>query len=133
MAKRSDVKALNDLLQDLMNSTELFGGKIVVLGGDFRQTLPGMRKGTKSETMDACLTNSPLWPSLEKLQLLENMRALLDPSFTEFLLKIGNGIEGSQNNDLVNIPTSMLIQAHSDKDPLDALIDSVYQTFKLTQ
>ncbi|GKB77471.1 ATP-dependent DNA helicase PIF1-like protein [Tanacetum coccineum] len=44
MAKRSVVEALNDLLQDLMSSTELFGGKVVVLGGDFRQTLPVVRK-----------------------------------------------------------------------------------------
>ncbi|GKC73401.1 ATP-dependent DNA helicase PIF1-like protein, partial [Tanacetum coccineum] len=131
MAKRSAIEALNDLLQDLMNSTELFGGKVVVLGGDFRQTLPVVRKGTKSETLDACITNSPIWPSLQKLRLEENMRALLDPIFTEFLLKIGNGTETSHKNDLVNIPPSMLIQTHLDKDPLDALIDCVYPNTQL--
>ncbi|GKC84108.1 ATP-dependent DNA helicase RRM3-like protein [Tanacetum coccineum] len=131
MAKRSAIEALNDLLQDLMNSTELFGGKVVVLGGDFRQTLPVVRKGTKLETLDACITNSPIWPSLQKLRLEENMRALLDPIFTEFLLKIGNGTETSHKNDLVNIPPSMLIQTHLDKDPLDALIDCVYPNTQL--
>ena len=40
MSKRSAIEALNDLLQDLMNSSEIFGGKVVVFGGDFRQTLP---------------------------------------------------------------------------------------------
>lgn len=98
MAKRSAIEALNDLLQDLMDSTEIFGGKVVVLGGDFRQTLPVVRKGTKSETIASCLTNSVLWPLLYKLQLEENMRALLDPTFTDFLLKIGDGIETSQNS-----------------------------------
>nr|XP_043618644.1 ATP-dependent DNA helicase pif1-like [Erigeron canadensis] len=57
MAKRTAIEALDDLLQDLMDSKELFGGKVVVLGGDFRQTLPVVRKGTKAETIDACLTN----------------------------------------------------------------------------
>ncbi|GJU57873.1 ATP-dependent DNA helicase PIF1-like protein [Tanacetum coccineum] len=131
MAKRSAIEALNDLLQDLMNSTELFGGKVVVLGRDFRQTLLVVRKGTKSETLDACITNSPIWPSLQKLWLEEIMRALLDPIFTEFLLKIGNGTETSHKNDLVNIPPSMLIQTHLDKDPLDALIDCVYPNTQL--
>lgn len=49
MAKRSAVEALDDLLRDLMDSTEIFGGKVVVLGGDFRQTLQVLRKGTRPE------------------------------------------------------------------------------------
>nr|GEV52828.1 ATP-dependent DNA helicase pfh1-like [Tanacetum cinerariifolium] len=49
MAKRNAILALNDLLQDLMDLTELFGGKVVVLGGDFRQTLSVVCKGTKSK------------------------------------------------------------------------------------
>ncbi|GJX66395.1 ATP-dependent DNA helicase RRM3-like protein [Tanacetum coccineum] len=79
MVERSEVEALNVLLQDIINSTELF----------------------------------------------------VDPSFTKFLLKIGNGTKALQNNDLVNISPSMLIQTHSDKDPLDALIDSVYPSIQL--
>ena len=74
MSKRSAIEALNDLMQDLMNSSEIFGGKVVVFGGDFRQTLPIVRRGNQSETINACIINSPLWPSLKKLQLTENMR-----------------------------------------------------------
>nr|XP_043620138.1 uncharacterized protein LOC122591985 [Erigeron canadensis] len=132
MAKRTAIEALDDLLQDLMDSKELFGGKVVVLGGDFRQTLPVVRKGTKAETIAACLTKSPLWPSLHILRLEENMRALLDPAFSEFLLKIGNGTQPTDENDLINIPASMLIDRHSETASLDALIESVYpniQTF----
>ncbi|XP_027096151.1 ATP-dependent DNA helicase PIF1-like [Coffea arabica] len=39
-APMSAIEALNDLLQVLMNSSKIFGGKVVVFGGDFRQTLP---------------------------------------------------------------------------------------------
>ncbi|GJY39411.1 ATP-dependent DNA helicase PIF3-like protein [Tanacetum coccineum] len=63
-AKRIAIEALNDLLKDLMDSIQLFGGKVAVLDGDFRQTLPVVRKGTKCETIAACITNSVLWPSL---------------------------------------------------------------------
>ncbi|XP_071713014.1 uncharacterized protein [Rutidosis leptorrhynchoides] len=60
MVKRFAIEALNDLLQDLMDNQALFGGKVVVLGGDFRQTLPVVAKGTKIETLAACLTTSLL-------------------------------------------------------------------------
>ncbi|CAI9296199.1 unnamed protein product [Lactuca saligna] len=52
MAKRSALEALDDLLQDLMDSTEIFGGKVVVLSGDFRQTLPVVRNGDGKEISD---------------------------------------------------------------------------------
>ncbi|XP_049394612.1 uncharacterized protein LOC125858872 [Solanum stenotomum] len=39
MAKRRVIEVLDLLLKDLMNTNVLFGGKVVVLGGDFRQTL----------------------------------------------------------------------------------------------
>ncbi|XP_052625735.1 uncharacterized protein LOC128132801 [Lactuca sativa] len=126
MAKRSAVEALDDLLRDLMDSTEIFGGKVVVLGGDFRQTLPVVRKGTRSETIAACLTNSPLWRSLSQLRLEENMRALLDPMFTDFLLRIGDGKENSDDNDLVSIPSQMLVENNDNIDGLNVLIKHVY-------
>nr|KAJ0210749.1 hypothetical protein LSAT_V11C400209270 [Lactuca sativa] len=126
MAKRSAIEALDGLLQDLMDSSEIFGGKVVVLGGDFRQTLPVVRKGSKSETIAACLTNSFLWPSLCILQLEQNMRALLDPKFTEFLLRLGDGEESSEHDDVVTIPTAMIIESNNQKDALNLLIEYVY-------
>ncbi|GKB49338.1 ATP-dependent DNA helicase PIF1-like protein [Tanacetum coccineum] len=130
MAKSAVVEALNDLLQDLTDSTELSGGKVIVLG-DFRQTLPVVHKATKSETIAACLTNLVLWPSLHKLHLKENMRAFLDPAFAEFLLKIGNRIQSQDNYDLVDIPASMLIDTNMRDDPLNALINHVYPNNQL--
>ena len=73
MSKKIAIEALNDLLKDLMDSIEIFGGKVVVFEGDFRQTLLVVRKGTKSEIISACLINSPIWDKLEKLNLIENM------------------------------------------------------------
>ncbi|XP_016497300.1 uncharacterized protein LOC107816128 [Nicotiana tabacum] len=47
MAKRRMLEVFDLLLKDLMNTNALFGGKVVVLGGDFRQTLPVVRYGKK--------------------------------------------------------------------------------------
>ncbi|XP_058189501.1 uncharacterized protein LOC131307104 [Rhododendron vialii] len=40
MAKKQAIEALDNLLRDITDSDVLFGGKVVVLGGDFRQVLP---------------------------------------------------------------------------------------------
>ncbi|GKE01610.1 DNA helicase [Tanacetum coccineum] len=50
MNDRICFEALDITLRDLMNAPEIvFGGKIVVLGGDFRQTLPVKKGATKEE------------------------------------------------------------------------------------
>ncbi|CAN1254543.1 ATP-dependent DNA helicase PIF1 [Linum perenne] len=51
-----------------------FGGKSVLLGGDFRQTLPVIVEGSRSDCLNASLTRSPLWRSCKLLKLSANMR-----------------------------------------------------------
>ncbi|XP_027067579.1 uncharacterized protein [Coffea arabica] len=126
MCKRAAIEALDDLLKNIMNSNEIFGGKVVVFGGDFRQTLLIVHSGTKAETVNACLINSLLWPCLQKLQLTKNMRAKLDPLFTQILLKIGDGLEQADSGDSVVIPSSILIKYTNEVDSLERLIDAVY-------
>ena len=46
---RQNVECIERSLRDLMNSTELFGGKIVCLGGDPRQTLPVVKRGSRAQ------------------------------------------------------------------------------------
>ncbi len=38
--QKDALRCIDQLLRDLMETTELFGGKVILLGGDFRQTLP---------------------------------------------------------------------------------------------
>lgn len=52
MVNRQAIKALDRTLQDVTGYNELFGGKIVVFGGDFRQVLPVVRRGTRAEIVD---------------------------------------------------------------------------------
>lgn len=40
MEKRKFVETFDLSLQDIMDTNMLFSGKVVVFGGDFRQTLP---------------------------------------------------------------------------------------------
>nr|XP_009792184.1 PREDICTED: uncharacterized protein LOC104239281 [Nicotiana sylvestris] len=82
MAKKKMIEAFNTLLKDLMNTNILFGGKVVVFGGDFRQTLPVIRSGKKEDFICESLLYSDIWNDLEKLCLSENMRAKEDPAFS---------------------------------------------------
>eukprot|EP00775_Hariotina_reticulata_P001348 gene1348-biopygen2642 len=53
----------------------LFGGKVVVLGGDFRQILPVVPPGNRGEIVAATLKRSNIiWPHVQMFRLHENMR-----------------------------------------------------------
>lgn len=71
-----------------------FDGKVIVFKEDFHQVLPTIFElGTKHEQTDACEFDFiPLWPDLIKIRLTANMRAILDPHFSQYLIKIGNSM-----------------------------------------
>ena len=69
---------------------------MIMLSGDFRQTLPVIAKFTAADEINACLKSSSLWQHVKKLKLTTNMRVALqnDPTTSQFsgqLLALGNG------------------------------------------
>uniref|UniRef100_A0A034W2F0 ATP-dependent DNA helicase n=1 Tax=Bactrocera dorsalis TaxID=27457 RepID=A0A034W2F0_BACDO len=71
-------------------------GMVVLLTGDFRQTLPVIQRGTPADEIQACIKSSRLWSTVEKLRLKTNMRVHLHNDvdsglYAEMLLKIGDG------------------------------------------
>ena len=46
---RFNLECVERSLRDIMNSKELFGGKIVFLGGDPRQTLPVVKRCSRAQ------------------------------------------------------------------------------------
>jgi ATP-dependent DNA helicase PIF1 len=69
-------RTLCDILSMPSNSKKKvpFGGKVVVLGGDLRQTLPVIQGGSRSEIVDSAIINSSLWSHVVVLHLTINMR-----------------------------------------------------------
>ncbi|MCI00855.1 helicase-like protein, partial [Trifolium medium] len=43
------------------NSSKIFGGKVMVFGGDFRQILPVVPRGSRSDIIHASLNLSYIW------------------------------------------------------------------------
>ena len=51
-----------------------FGGKTIVLGGDFRKILPMIPKGSRQDIVNATINSSYLWAHCELLTLTKNRR-----------------------------------------------------------
>ena len=51
-----------------------FGGKIIILAGDYRQCLPVVPGANRAHIVDICLPNSQLWQYFKIYSLSENMR-----------------------------------------------------------
>ncbi|CAF5002532.1 unnamed protein product [Rotaria sp. Silwood1] len=92
MALSYALKAVDILLRDIMNINLHFAGKIMVLGGDFRQVLPVIRFANRSELIAASLKSSDLWSNVKVMHLNQNMRTGPgEEEFSKWLIKLGNG------------------------------------------
>ncbi|CAN1825643.1 ATP-dependent DNA helicase pif1 [Linum perenne] len=98
MVHRLSFEVVDRTLCDLMNTPlsgpqySPFGGKTVLLGGDFRQTLPVVPKGSREDNINASLPRSYLWNSCTLLHLQVNMRIIFGGmQFSDWVLAIGNG------------------------------------------
>jgi ATP-dependent DNA helicase PIF1 len=80
MTHRFAFEALDRSFRDILATSSPaardlpFGGKVIVLGGDLRQTLPVIEGGSRSEIVNAAIINSPLWSHVHILHLTRNMR-----------------------------------------------------------
>lgn len=126
MANRQTIETVDRSFRDILDVNEPFGGKVIVFGGDFRQVLPVVPKSTRAQTINASLVRSYLWHHMERIKLTRNMRARTDPTFSEFLLRIGNGEEPTIRDDLVLLPNQLVIKNTSDSTDEDALIRQIF-------
>ena len=78
-----------------MGNQAVMGGVVVLLAGDFRQTLPVFPKGITASEFKACLKASNLWRLVRKLELTNNMPVHLQGDlstgrFAQELLTLGD-------------------------------------------
>ncbi|GJV93168.1 DNA helicase [Tanacetum coccineum] len=141
MNDRRCFKTLDRTLRDILNQPDhLFGGKTVMLGGDFRQTLPVKKGASRNETIRSSIANSYLWSHFKIYYLTENMRlnnqslSEIDKhrtaTFAQWLLDIGNGQIGipddsdPDNTSWVDMPDEYCIP--NDDDGIPNLINFIY-------
>ena len=139
MAHRFCFEALDRSLRDIMSvkgkaSKLIFGGKVIVFGGDFRQILPVTPKGNRSDIIHSSINSSYIWDHCKVLTLTKNMRLSNGQSqnpedikrFFEWILKIGDGKIGKGNDGYydIEIPREFLITDFI--DPIDAIVQATY-------
>ncbi|KAG2659649.1 hypothetical protein PVAP13_1KG374505 [Panicum virgatum] len=115
MTRRQAVETLDRSLRDITGSDLPFGGKIIVFGGDFKQVLPVVPRGTRAQICDATLLRFYVWNDIKIIRLKQNMRALNDVWFSQFLLRIGDGTEKIFTNDYVNLPDDIMLEYNNDQ------------------
>ncbi|KYM94629.1 ATP-dependent DNA helicase PIF1 [Cyphomyrmex costatus] len=120
MAPRYALEIMDRTLRDIMNNNLPFGGKIVILGGDFRQLLPIKMHASRSEIINLSIKCSPIWKYFKKFPLIQNMRLLPEEiEFAKYLLDMGNGILNDTNN-CIQIPENCLAS------PDDNIVNDIY-------
>ena len=101
MSPAMQFEVVDRLLKDIMGSDLPFGGKPILLGGDSRQILPVIRRGTRSDIVRQSIIHSHLWNSMQKFCLTRNMRAEQDNEYADWLLILGDGrlpvVEGTRD------------------------------------
>lgn len=111
MAPSYALSAVDRLMKEIMQNDVPFGGKVLLLGGDFRQTLPVVVRGSRSAIVESCIKFNSHWDKFKKLPLVQNVRSV-DPVYSEWLLKLGNGdrLNSSENlpEDMVEIPNELI-------------------------
>ncbi|UYV62947.1 hypothetical protein LAZ67_2002586, partial [Cordylochernes scorpioides] len=117
MASNHALNTIDRLLRKVMTEDKKypnqipFGGKVLIVGGDFRQCLPVIPHGMRAQIVQSCLKYSQTWSHFEHLPLVRNVRARSDPEYTEWLLKLGNGSLPTFDDlgaDLIEIPQELI-------------------------
>lgn len=141
MMHRHCFEVLDRKLRDILrhqNNDRLdipFGGKVVVLRGDFLQVLPVIPKGTRQDIVCASINSSFLWNYCEVLTLTTIMRLLhecLSNDFQErkdcgeWVLGIDDGSIGEDNDEDIKVKIPDDLHIHSSGDHIASIVDCIY-------
>ncbi|KAK9724002.1 hypothetical protein RND81_05G040500 [Saponaria officinalis] len=146
MVHRHAFEAVDRALRDIMHTDDptaknkVFGGKTVVLGGDFRQILPVVPRKGRTDIVDASISKSTqIWPHCKVLKLVKNMQLMHGKDdrenadieeFSRWVLDIGDGKvtatakTGEDEKTWISIPEDMIIE--NTGDSVASIVEEVY-------
>ncbi|XP_019188939.1 PREDICTED: uncharacterized protein LOC109183302 [Ipomoea nil] len=133
-------RTMRDFLRfvDPHSEMKTFGGKTVVLRGDFCQILHVVPKGTRQDIVSSAINSSYLWDSCKVLRLTKNLRLSSVPNggnrqalqeFADWIANVGDGKMGGRNDGFaeVEIPKHMLLS--SGGDDIKTIVHSTFPMF----
>ncbi|XP_058761719.1 uncharacterized protein LOC131635125 [Vicia villosa] len=114
MAHKNCFEALDRTLKDVMTKkglgNKIFGGKVVVFGGDFRQILPVVPRAGRSDIVHASICSSYIWDYCQVLTLTKNMR-------------LQQGSDNTSSKELAEFSKWIL---NVGDDPIKAIVENTY-------
>jgi hypothetical protein len=137
MCHKHNFEAVDRTLRDFMGVDVPFGGKVMLFGGDFRQVLPVVRRGTRSDIEAASLSKATFWSRVCVKRLSINMRvrtlqaagaqqeAQAGQDFADFLLRVGDGAEQTYpeiGEDIIRLPRNMCASSDSLPDLVSTVL-----------
>lgn len=145
-------ECLDRTLRDIMKSVNPacfempFGGITILLGGDFRQILPVIPRGTRGDIVSASITSSRLWHICQIYQLKLNMRLNKGNNirqierlkrFAQWVLDVGDGnitisnnVAGEETEYDIEIPAEFCNHdMRSPESVIESMISTVYPDF----
>ncbi|XP_019425033.1 PREDICTED: uncharacterized protein LOC109333904 [Lupinus angustifolius] len=128
-------KTLTDIMSYKHNDNSSFGGKVIIFGGDFRQILPVIPRGSRSNIINATINASYIWDNCHVLTLTKNMclqnssdttNEIQTKEFAKWILDVGDGKLSEPNDGYasIEIPNQFLITEYD--DPIHAIVKSTY-------
>lgn len=120
MMSTNGLRLIDETLRYVTGNIGPFGGKVIVFGGDFRQLLPVVQYGSRTQIIAESVISNKLWDRCFPVHLSENMRAQGDSAFCEWLLAVGTGqlplADGMKNYNVIQIPDNMLLKIPDQPD-----------------
>lgn len=110
MISNHTLNTIDRLLRGVMKNNIPFGGKVILLGGDFRQCLPVLPHAMRAAIVQGSITFSSTWRQFKRLELKINQRSE-DPEYSDWLLKLGDGAfrnEDKFDKETIEIPHDMV-------------------------
>ena len=137
MMNKHAAECIDRTLRDLCSNDLPFGGKGIAFGGDFRQILPIISRGSRAEVVSACLNRSSLWHHVKLVKLIINMRLRMDScqdheelsNFSDLLLRVGKGTEPHGENNMIHLDHKYVVHGESIADLATAIYGNIKEHF----
>ncbi len=138
MARKEHMQAVDKGLRDICEETKPFGGKVILMAGDFRQLLSVIPGASEIELINSTIHKSKLWQYVTLLELKQNERVnqlkkkkgnkcevLKLENFAKLLKQIGDGtypVEEQLGSDTIKLPVDWV----SDSETLNEFITEIF-------
>ena len=100
MLDRLLYEAIDNTIEDFVaeeHNEKKFGGKIILISGDFRQLLPVIKKANRSTIVNQTIKKSRLWDDVQVLKLTQNMRVQNEKISIQMILNFMQSLKIMKN------------------------------------